>query len=118
MRYYRFVLHPQSPAAHNGGVVSLRMRFALTDQMIYATLRDGDLCAVPDEDMGQWGGPTDALTDIDGPDGPYLLWQETAPQLPDLGAVPLWSSQLRAYDASPEVQPTVWPAVGVVVGPA
>jgi hypothetical protein len=90
------------------------MRFALTDQMIYAVFKDGDYVAVDDAEMGPWGGPTDFLTSGPGAIGPYKLFQESAPQVP-VETIPKWSSQLRAYSADPQVLPTAWPSV--VAGP-
>lgn len=115
MRYYRFTANPLDSIVVNG-TVTLRLRYALTDEMIYATFVDGSLIAVPDEDMGAWGGPTDLLYYFDVGEGTqYLLFQETAPQVA-LEQIPLWSSQLRPYSTDPGVLPIAWPAVVVVPG--
>lgn len=113
MRYYRFTANPQDSIVVNG-VVTQRLRFALTNEMIYSTFVDGALIAVPDQDMGAWGGPTDLLYYFNITTGAqYLLFQETAPQLPDLGVIPLWSSQLRPWSTDPQVLPIAWPSVVV-----
>lgn len=113
MRYFRFTANPLSGVVVNG-VVTLRLRFALTNQMLYTTFVDGALIAVPDQDMGQWGGPTDLLYDFDVSEGTqYLLFQETVPQVA-LELIPLWSSQLRPYSTDPGVLPIAWPELQVL----
>lgn len=119
MRYFRVTLNPLSAivlSGPGGNSCSIRMRFALTDQMIYATFVDGGWVAVEDADMGQWGAVADFLNS--GPDTipPYLLMQEGVPQGVPLASIPLWSDHLVPYDASPAAQPVIWPATEAIPG--
>lgn len=121
MRWMRVVLNGQSPIVVNGAITQ-RLRFAVApggaDRMLLCTWRDGDLIAVPDAEMGMWGGPTDNLYDFDFPT-PYKLFQDTVPILaPEvLALIPLWSAHLRPFDANPALVPTAWPVLQVVTPP-
>lgn len=122
MRYFRVTLNPQSPAVAagpGGNSVVIRLRFAASpvgpEQMLLCTWKDGDLIAVPDAEMGQFGGPTDNLFDSDY-STPYKMFQDTVPiLLPEvLALIPLWTASLRPFTSNPAAQPTVWPALQVV----
>lgn len=85
MRYFRFVVHPLSPARDAQGDVNLRMRMLGTGQMIHRDFRDGDWLAVPDQSMGIWGIHGDFLSDPDTPGvEPYKFWQEGVPNALEL----------------------------------
>ncbi|HMI94485.1 MAG TPA: hypothetical protein VK509_24095 [Polyangiales bacterium] len=115
MRWMRVTIAPQSLRRQPDGTFTQRLRFAAGNSMLLCTWRDGDLIAVPDAEMGAWGGPTDNLYDFDATE-PYKVFQDTVPILaPEvLALIPLWSAHLRPYDSNPAIVPTAWPVLSVV----
>jgi hypothetical protein len=114
VRYFSVVLNPQSPevlAGPGGNSVVVRMRHELEPggpKMTYCTFVDGGYVAVPDQEMGRWAGAADTVV-LDPINNPYRMWQESVPQIQDLGAIPVWTTQLVPYSTDPQVQPTPWP---------
>lgn len=83
LRYFRFTVHPLSPARGAvDGKVELRLQFLATGKTIWHRFADGEWFSIADDAMGAFGVHVDWLRDIDTPGEP-LFFQEGVFDPPD-----------------------------------